>query len=92
MKTVIASSITVLIILAATAGAALAADPIDPTITATTVWVDGKGQSSMATKTNKVHAEMTAQGWRFADLDIYIEDGDMKGIFVTYVRGAAPAP
>ena len=50
--------------------------------TAITVWVDGKGQSSMADKANKKHAEMAAQGWRFEGLDVYTEDGDMKGLFV----------
>lgn len=32
------------------------------------------------------------QGWKFMDLDIYVEDGDMKGFFVTYVREPAPTP
>jgi hypothetical protein len=59
---------------------------------AKTVWVDGKGQGSMADKASKSHAEMAKQGWKFQDLDVYIEDGDMKGLFVTYVREAAPAP
>lgn len=59
---------------------------------AKTVWVDGKGQGSMADKASKSHAEMAKQGWKFQDLDIYTEDGDMKGLFVTYVREAAPAP
>jgi len=51
-----------------------------------TVFIDGKGQSSFADKVNKTHAEMTANGWSFADLEIYTEDGDMKGVFVTYER------
>jgi hypothetical protein len=73
-------------------GLVLADDDINPSTTATTVWVDGGGQDSMAKKTNKVHAEMNAKGWRFANLDVYTEDGDMKGIFVTYVRDPAPKP
>ena len=52
----------------------------------TTIWVDGKGQSSFSQKLNKAHAEMEAKGWKFADLEIYIEDGDMQGAFATYVR------
>lgn len=64
----------------------------DDSTNAMTVWVDGKGQKSMADKVNKTHAEMAAQGWRFEGLDVYTEDGDMKGMFVTYVRAAAPAP
>ncbi len=43
----------------------------------------------MARKVNKKHAEMTAQGWRFQGLDVYVEDGDMKGLFARYVRDAA---
>ena len=51
-----------------------------------TVWVDGKGQTGFAEKVNKMHADMEAKGWKFGDLEIYVEDGDMKGAFVTYVR------
>jgi maltose-binding protein MalE len=51
-----------------------------------TVWVDGKGQSGFAERVNRIHAEMEAKGWKFGNLAIYTEDGDMKGAFVTYVR------
>jgi hypothetical protein len=51
-----------------------------------TVWVDGKGQAGFADKVNKMHADMEAKGWKFGDMEIYVEDGDMKGAFVTYVR------
>ena len=51
-----------------------------------TVWVDGKGQSGFAEKVNKLHGEMEAKGLKFADMEIYTEDGDMQGAFVTYVR------
>ena len=51
-----------------------------------TVWVDGKGQTAFAEKVNKMHAAMEAKGWKFGDMEIYTEDGDMKGAFVTYVR------
>lgn len=90
MKTVITGAIATLTMISGM-GVALAADDIKPTTTALTVWVDGKGQGSMAGKVSKSHEEMNAKGWRFADLDVYIEDGDMKGMFVTYVRDAAPA-
>jgi len=59
---------------------------------AKTVWIDGKGQGSMADKASKSHAAMAKDGWKFQDMDVYTEDGDMKGLFVTYVREAAPAP
>ena len=52
----------------------------------TTVWIDGKGQSGFSEKLNKMHAAMEAKGWKFGDLEIYTEDGDMQGAFVTYVR------
>jgi hypothetical protein len=55
-------------------------------VTTKTVWVDGKGQDSMAREASEMHDKMNASGWRFADLAIYTEDGDMKGMFVTYVR------
>jgi maltose-binding protein MalE len=52
----------------------------------TTVWIDGKGQQGFSEKLNKMHAQMEAKGWKFGDLEIYTEDGDMKGAFVTYVH------
>jgi hypothetical protein len=52
----------------------------------TTVWVGGKGESSFAERMNKMHAEMEAKGWKFSDMQIYTENGDMRGAFVTYVR------
>jgi hypothetical protein len=58
----------------------------DVSATTTTVWVDGKGQSAMASEVSEMHAKMNKEGWRFADLEVYTEDGDMKGMFVTYVR------
>lgn len=70
---------------------AVAADETETQSTTTTVWVDGKGQGSMAREVNKVHDKMSAQGWRYADMNVYIEDGDMKGIFVTYIRNPVPA-
>ena len=68
-------------------GVAHAEDKAQPTIK--TVWLDGKGQSSMADKINKLHAEMAAKGWSFASLEVYTEDGDMQGLFITYVREPA---
>ena len=52
----------------------------------TTVWIDGKGHSGFAEKLNKMHADLEGKGWKFGDLEIYIEDGDMQGAFVTYAR------
>jgi maltose-binding protein MalE len=51
-----------------------------------TVWVGGKGETSFADKLNKMHAEMEAKGFKVTDVEIYTENGDMRGAFVTYVR------
>ena len=69
-------------------GAAFAADDKDDDANAKikTVWVDGKGSTGFSDKLNKKHAEMLALGWSFADLEIYTENGDMQGAFVTYER------
>jgi len=76
------------VMLALFSGPVFAADKEDAAAQAkiTTVFIDGKGQSSHADKINKMHAAMTAKGWKFADLAVYTEDGDMKGTFVTYTR------
>ncbi len=34
----------------------------------------------------ELHRKYEAQGWSFDDLEIYIEDGDLEGFFVTYSR------
>jgi maltose-binding protein MalE len=52
----------------------------------TTVWVGGKGESGFAEKLNKMHVEMETKGFKFSDMEIYTENGDMRGAFVTYVR------
>ena len=88
MKNLLAACVATTGLLAA--GLAGAADK-GPPPTIKTVWLDGKGQSSMADKVNKLHADMAAKGWKFADLAVYTEDGDMQGLFITYERDAAAA-
>ncbi len=39
---------------------------------------------------NKMHAKMEAEGWIYKDMGVYTEDGDLQGVFVTYVRQPAP--
>jgi hypothetical protein len=90
MKNRLAACVAAVAILAAPT--VFAADKESAPATIKTVFVSGHGESSMADKVNKMHAEMAAKGWKFADLDIYTENSDMQGIFVTYVRDAAPAP
>ena len=57
--------------------------------TITTVFVDanfGSRKAGAAKQLNAKHAEMAAQGWKFAGLAPYNENGDLVGFFVTYVR------
>ena len=66
-----------------------AADP-PPAKTMITVFID-KGSSSAVTKAiNSMHAKMEAGGWTYKDMGVYTEDGDLQGVFVTYVRQPAP--
>lgn len=37
----------------------------------------------------KQHAEMALEGWRLADMEIYIENGDLEGFFLSYIRAVA---
>ena len=34
----------------------------------------------------ELHQKHEAQGWTFEDLEIYTENGDLEGFFVTYSR------
>lgn len=86
MKTLITGVAVMLAGWTLAASPALAQEPAPTDAGATTVWVDGKGQSSFAEKLNKMHAEMAAKGWDFVEIEIYTENGDMKGAFVTYER------
>lgn len=88
MKTLVNSAAIVFAAWTLAAAPAAAQDsPPDASAAKTrTVWVDGKGQKGMADKVNKLHAQMNAEGWAFADLEVYEENGDMEGLFVTYVR------
>ena len=70
----------------ATVGFAADKDADAASASITTMFVDGKGQSGFADKVNKIHAEMAAKGWKFGGLALYTENGDMKGVFVTYTR------
>jgi len=38
---------------------------------------------------NETHAEHTQQGWKFEDMETYIENGDLEGFFLTYSREVA---
>jgi hypothetical protein len=38
---------------------------------------------------SKKHREMAESGWRFADMEIYNENGDLEGFFLSYTRDVA---
>lgn len=54
--------------------------------TVVTVYVNGHGGSSIASKINEMHKTMEAQGWRFADMEIHTENADTEGVWITYVK------
>lgn len=51
-----------------------------------TVYVSAHGASTMAKKVNESHAKMEAKGWRFADMELHVENADTEGAFITYVK------
>jgi hypothetical protein len=60
-----------------------------PETQASTVFVadkSGNRQKGSAERLREAHTNAQDQGWDFKDLEVYIEDGDLQGFFVTYVR------
>lgn len=54
--------------------------------------VSGFGRKDRAaSKLTERHDEMALSGWRFAEMVIYTENGDLEGFYVTYTRPAACA-
>jgi len=45
----------------------------------------------LASNITKKHREMSEQGWRFVDMEIYVENADIEGAFLTYSR-SVPCP
>jgi hypothetical protein len=72
--------------------ATLAAEPSMDCEQAITVFHDissfGRKDRAAARMTER-HDEMALTGWRFADMVIYTENGDLEGFYVTYIRAAA---
>ncbi len=67
-------------------GVAHAADRA-PAGQSVTVFVDatfGFRKDSFARKLSKSHAEYAARGYRFSGMQLYEENGDLQGAFVTY--------
>jgi hypothetical protein len=54
--------------------------------------VSGIGRKERAAKNmTQRHAAMARDGWRFADMEVYTENGDLEGFYLSYVRAAACA-
>ena len=60
-----------------------------PKLQASTVFVPDKAgnrQKGSAKKLSETHKTAESQGWNFDEMQVYIEDGDLQGFFVTYTR------
>jgi len=58
---------------------------------AITIYIDaswGYRTDRAAEKITESHKEYAAIGYRLVDLDLYLEDSDLKGFFVTYERSS----
>jgi hypothetical protein len=53
-----------------------------------TLFVEKGSASAVLKAINALHAKMEAEGWSYRDMSVYTEDGDLEGVFVTYVRTA----
>jgi hypothetical protein len=66
---------------------ALAKDkPLPAATTMTTVYVEAHGGKAITKDVNALHARMEAEGWKFASLVLHTENGDTKGVWVTYTK------
>ena len=45
----------------------------------------------LASNITDLHREMNEKGWRFVDMEIYVENADIEGAFLTYSR-TVPCP
>jgi len=43
-------------------------------------------KNNAAENMSKKHDEYTQNGWRFVDMETYIENSDLEGFFLTYSR------
>jgi len=52
--------------------------------------VSGFGRKDTAARNmTKRHTELAAKGWRFVDMEVYTENNDLEGFYVSYVRPTA---
>lgn len=57
-----------------------------------TLFVEKGSAEKLVSVLNVLHARMEAEGWTYQDMGVYIEDGDLEGIFVTYLKLPPPTP
>ena len=56
---------------------------------AATVWLDadwGRRNDAAARALTRCHAAFAAQGYALVDIELYLENGDLQGFFVSYAR------
>jgi hypothetical protein len=76
---------------------ALAEETVNPVLLceeAKTVFQDVSafGRKDRAAKNmTQMHERMARQGWRFADMEVLSENGDLEGFFLSYTR-PVPCP
>lgn len=84
---------TILLIVSPSLGFTQEAQPIAAPDTIT-IYLDtdlGTRKKGAAKILTQSHRDFAAKGYRFTDLQIYIEDGDQEGFFVTYTK-EGPSP
>ena len=60
--------------------------PAAPTQDTTTVYLRAHGGKDTAKVVNEACKTYAPAGWAFADLEPYVENGDQKGVWVTFVK------
>jgi hypothetical protein len=56
---------------------------------AATTWIDadwGRRNDAAARALTRCHAAFAAQGYALVDVEVYVENGDLQGFFVSYTR------
>lgn len=49
--------------------------------------VSGLGRKDRAAKkVTQKHQEMAWEGWQFVDMEVYTENGDLEGFYLSYIR------
>jgi len=73
---------------------ALAPEPSMDCEQAITIFHDISGfgrKDRAAERMTEKHDEMALSGWRFAGMEIYTENGDLEGFYISYTRAATCA-